>query len=493
MSAVMWNWADLSTALPEVFLALSGMVLLVIGASMRGSALKLMGWAVMAMFAVTMFVLLNMDWEVTRAFSNHFIMDGFSGYMKLLVLIGLFAATALSMRALQLDNMARFEYPILILFAGVGMMVMLSANSFLSLYVGLELQSLALYVLAAFRRDHVRASEAGLKYFVLGALASGLLLFGISLIYGFTGTVDFDAVASTLSAMQKTEAGVGAGAIVGMVFIIVAIAFKISAAPFHMWTPDVYEGAPTPVTALFAIVPKVAAIGLLMRLLFDPFGALMPDWQQVIWVLSVLSMGLGAFAGLVQNNIKRLIAYSSIGNVGYALIGLASGTLDGAGAVILYMTLYMIMTAGTFGVILMMRRGGIAVEGINDLAGLSRNAPMLAYALAILMFSMSGIPPMAGFFGKLMIFESAVASGFYVLAVFGVLTSVVAAYYYLRIIKVMFFDDALDPFDREPALVRKSVIGFSVIFVLGFIFIPDALTQTSKAAASILFGPAIAG
>lgn len=487
METTIWQWSSLYTAFPEVLMALAAMVLLVIGACLKNErSLRLMGWAAMTVFALAMVALLNMPWDRAEAFSGQFVLDGFAGYMKLLVLIGLFATMALSLRWLEQENMNRFEYPVLVLLAGLGMMIMLSANSFLTLYVGLELQSLALYVLASFRRDHVRASEAGLKYFVLGALASGMLLFGISLVYGYTGAVEFSSIAATL-AEARNSGTVAPGAIIGMVFILVAVAFKISAVPFHMWTPDVYEGAPTSVTALFAIVPKVAAVGMLMRVLFDPFGPLMPDWQQVVWALAAASMVLGAFAGLVQNNIKRLIAYSSIGNIGYALIGLAAGSAAGAGAVVLYLTLYMIMTAGMFGVIMAMRRGGIAGEQISDFSGLSKTSPMLAYAMAIMLFSMSGIPPMAGFFGKLMIFEAAIAAQMYTLAVVGVLTSVVAAYYYLRVIKVMFFDEALDPIDAEPSLVRKAIVGFCVIFTIGFIFVPDILIQTSRAAANILF------
>lgn len=486
ITQTVWHWSSLLLAMPELFLAMSGMVLLVLGAFMKRESSAIMCWAVVLMFAVTMYILLNMDWDQARAFSDHFIMDRFSGYMKLLVLIGLSGSLMLSTRYLAQENMARFEYPILVLFAGVGMMVMLSANSFLSLYVGLELQSLCLYVLAAFRREHIRASEAGLKYFVLGALSSGMLLYGISMIYGYTGAIGFDAIGHSLREAQ--QAGVlSPGAIIGMVFILVGIAFKISAVPFHMWTPDVYEGAPTSVTALFAIVPKVAAMGLLMRVLYDPFGALMPDWQQVIWVLSAASMGFAAFAGLVQKNIKRLMAYSSIGNAGYAMMGLVAGTSDGAGAVVLYMTIYMMMTAASFGIIMLMRRNDRMVESVYDLAGLSKTNPALAYAMATMMFSMSGIPPLAGFFGKLLVFQAAIESGFYVLAVFGVLTSVVAAYYYLRIIKVMFFDEATDPFDQQPAFVRKVVVMFCTLFILVFVFVPDTLVQTSRAAASVLF------
>ncbi len=487
MMMTQWSWDSFSLALPEAFLAVSGLLLLVLGAFQKKENIWFISLGALAAFAVTAWLAFSgLGQEPQRAFSGHYIVDGFSGYMKLLVLLGLSASILVSVRYLIQENMARFEYPVLVLFAGLGMMVMLSANSFLSLYVGLELQSLSLYVLAAIRRDHARSSEAGLKYFVLGALASGMLLFGISLIYGYTGSIGFDAVGATLKSV-KADDTLAIGAVIGMVFILVGIAFKISAVPFHMWTPDVYEGAPTSVTALFAIVPKVAAMGLLMRLAYQPFGAMMPDWQQILWILSAASMGLGAFAALTQNNIKRLMAYSSIGNMGYALVGLVAGSVDGAAAVILYMTIYMVMTAGTFGIIMMMRRDGRSVEMISDLAGLSKNNPALAYAMAIMMFSMSGIPPLAGFFGKLIVFQSAVSAGFYVLAVFGVLTSVVAAYYYLRVIKVMFFDEALDPFDRVSAMARNIVVAASAFFVLLFVLTPDTLIQTSKAAAAVLF------
>jgi NADH-quinone oxidoreductase subunit N len=487
MMMTQWSWNSFSMLLPEVFLAVSGLFLLVLGAFQKKENIWFISLGVVAAFVVTGWLIFpGLGQEPQRAFSGHYIADGFSGYMKLLVLLGLSVSILLSVRYLIQEHMARFEYPVLVLFAGLGMMVMLSANSFLSLYVGLELQSLSLYVLAAIRRDHARSSEAGLKYFVLGALASGILLFGISLIYGYTGSIGFDTIGVTL---QDVKAGgaLPVGVVVGMVFILVGIAFKISAVPFHMWTPDVYEGAPTSVAALFAIVPKVAAMGLLMRVAYQPFGAMMPDWQQVLWILSAASMGLGAFAALAQDNIKRLMAYSSIGNMGYALVGLVSGTVEGSGAVILYMTIYMAMTAGTFGIIMMMRRDDIPIENIHDLSGLSKNNPALAYAMAILMFSMSGIPPLAGFFGKLVVFQAAVSSGFYVLAVFGVLTSVVATYYYLRIIKVMFFDEAVDAFDQVPALSRNIVVAASALFVLLFVLAPDTLIETSKAAAAVLF------
>jgi NADH-quinone oxidoreductase subunit N len=320
-----------------------------------------------------------------------------------------------------------------------------------------------------------------MKYFVLGAISSGMLLFGISLIYGFTGSTNFDVIAQTLSTDMAL------GAVIGFVFILAALAFKISAAPFHMWTPDVYQGAPTSVTAFFAIVPKVAAIALIIRLLFIPFAPLSEQWFQIMWLLAFLSMMVGAFAALRQDNIKRLLAYSSIGNMGYVLVGIVAGGPAGLSAVLIYLTLYMVMTAGTFGIVLCMRRDGVVCDKVSDLAGLSTNAPWLAYPLAILMFSMSGIPPMAGFFGKFFIFKAALESGDYILAIIGVLTSVVAAYYYLRIIKVMFFDEAAEKFDKGVDTSRRIVIGLSVFFVLAFIFNPSVLVDIAQVSVSSLF------
>lgn len=485
MNEAVWNWASLTPLMPEIFLAVSGMFLLVLGACQKGDALKLVSGLVLLAFAVTLGLVLRADWTPVSVMSGHFLMDGFAAYLKIMILAGLGVSLLLSLRYLKQENIARFEYPVLVLLAGLGMMIMVSANSFLALYVGLELQSLSLYVLAAIRRNNAKSSEAGLKYFVLGALASGMLLFGISLIYGYVGSIGFDAVGDTLAA-AKLEGTLMPGALIGMVFILVAIAFKASAVPFHMWTPDVYEGAPTSVTAMFAIVPKVAAVGLLLRVLFDPFAALMVDWQQIVWFLSAASMALGGFAGIVQNNIKRLIAYSSIGNIGFALVGVVAGTTDGIGATLLYMAVYMVMTAGTFGIIMMMRRNNVAVNKITDLSGLSKTHPAMAYAMAALMFSMSGIPPLAGFFSKLVVFQAAIAAEFYVLAVLGLVTSVLSAYYYLRIIKVMFFDDVVEPLDREPSLLRNLVITASIVFIVGFVVTPNTLMATSNQAASVL-------
>ena len=474
----------LAMALPELFLALSAMFFLIFGVFRGNEVTRFISGAAIMSFAVAGLFLYGLDWKTGHSVMNGmFILDPFSMFLKLLIMGGLAASLALSIRYLQQEKIERFEYPVLVMFAGIGMMLMVSSNHLLSLYVGLELQSLSLYVLAAFHRDHIKSSEAGIKYFILGALASGMLLFGISLVYGFAGHLGYEEMAAIIS---QQDTGVSAGLIVGMVFVLVGIAFKISAVPFHMWTPDVYEGSPVSVTALFAIVPKVAAIGLLMRLLFGPFGDLVVEWQQVLWFMAAASTIVGAFAALAQDNIKRLLAYSSIGNMGYALIGVVAATTDGVSAVLVYMTIYMIMTAGTFGVVMMMRRQGMAVESIGDLSGLSRNNPMAAYALAILMFSMSGIPPMAGFFGKLFIFEAAVAQGLYVLAVIGVLTSVVAAFYYLRVIKVMFFDAPADPYDKDADLARNVVVAASVLFVVLFIFKPSFLLHTTAAAASSL-------
>jgi NADH-quinone oxidoreductase subunit N len=363
-------------------------------------------------------------------------------------------------------------------------MLMISANNLISLYLGLELQSLSLYVVAAFRRDSVISTEAGLKYFVLGALASGMLLYGSSLIYGFAGTTSFPA----LAAIVADQAGdPPLGLLFGLVFVAAALAFKVSAAPFHMWTPDVYQGAPTPVTAFFSVAPKIAAVALLVRVVIEPFGAIAGQWQQIVMAISVLSMLLGAFAAINQTNIKRLIAYSSIGHIGYALVGLAPGDETGVRGVLVYMAIYLFMNVATFAVILCMRRDGRMVEEISDVAGLAKTRPLLAAALAISMFSMSGIPPLAGFFGKLYVFLAAVAAGFYVLAVIGVLSSVVAAFYYLRIVKVMYFDEAAAPFDRPIGAALGIVLAVSSLFTLLFFVFPAPLIEAAGVAASALF------
>ncbi len=471
--------------LPELFLAMIGMGLLMVGAFRGNEATPVISWACVVGLIMAVLILMKMSWHDAVILGGMFRFDYFAGVMKILVATGLASSILLSVDFLPREKIERFEYPILVLFAGIGMMLMVSANNMLSVYMALELQSLSLYVLAAFSRDSTRSAEAGVKYFALGAISSGMLLFGISLIYGFTGALDFGAITASL---VQTQHAAPIGVIFGLVFMLAGLAFKISAAPFHMWTPDVYQGAPTSVTALFAIVPKVAAMGLVIRLLLGPLWPLHDEWLQIVWFLSAASMLVGAFAAIAQENIKRLMAYSSIGNMGYALIGIAAASKGGAEAVVLYMLIYLVMTSGVFAVILSMRRKGLAVENISDLSGLSQTSPGLAYTMAILMFSLSGIPPMAGFFGKLFIFQSAMDSQLYVLGVLGVLSSVVAAYYYLRIIKVMFFDAAVESFDAGMPFSRKAVLLASLFFVLAFILKPSFIVAHSHFAAASLFG-----
>ncbi len=474
---------NLTSILPEIFMSVSAMGLLIVGVFNGNQSTRVISWACALTMFVTVVIMFTMDWSSVVSMNGMFVFDKFAVIMKLIILLGGVASIALSIRFIEQEGMARFEFPILIMFAVIGMMIMVSSHNFLSLYMGLELQSLSLYVLAAFQRNSLRSSEAGIKYFVLGALSSGMLLFGISLIYGFTGSLDFAVVGQTLSDLDAMQFGV----IFGLVFILAAMAFKISAVPFHMWTPDVYQGAPTAVTAFFAMVPKIAAMALLMRLLFEPFVAMEVQWVQIIYFVSLMSMLVGAFAGIAQDNIKRLLAYSSIGNMGFALIGLVAATPEGASAVVLYLFIYMVMSAGVFAVVMSMRRGGRSVYKISDLAGLSKTAPILASAMCVLMFSMSGIPPLAGFFSKFVVFNAAVAEGYYILAVLGILTSVVAAYYYLRIIKVMYFDDTVDAFDEDMPFERNIVLLISILFTICFIIKPKIFMITAGGAASALF------
>jgi NADH-quinone oxidoreductase subunit N len=415
------------------------------------------------------------------AFGGAFIVDGFARVMKALALFGSAVAIILSVHFLKSEKVEHQEYPILVMLATVGMMMMISANDLVALYMGLELQSLALYVVAAIDRDSARSSEAGLKYFVLGALSSGMLLYGASLIYGFTGATGFPQIAAALSSGEA-----GLGLVVGLVFLISGLAFKISAVPFHMWTPDVYEGAPTPVTAFFAAAPKVAAMALFIRAMLAPFPAITPDWQQILVFVSIASMALGAFAAIGQTNIKRLLAYSSIGHMGYALVGLAAGSEEGVRGVIIYMMIYLIMTLGSFACVIAMRRNGRQVEAIADLSGLARTDKTLALVLALLMFSLAGIPPLAGFFAKYFVFMAAIKANLVTLAVIGVIASVVGAYYYLRIVKIMYFDEPAEVFERPAAEVR-AVIVLSGIFILFFVVFAQPLVALAGAAAHALF------
>ncbi|MDP6874951.1 MAG: NADH-quinone oxidoreductase subunit NuoN [Alphaproteobacteria bacterium] len=478
----MANAHDYATAAPEIFLAIMAMVLLMLGVFRGNQSTRLLSWLAVATFAVALLMVLRAPMESSVSFAGMYVADSFTGFVKAMVLIAAAGGLIMSLGYIKEEGMNRFEYPVLFVLATLGMMMMVSANDLIALYMGIELQSLALYVVAAFKRDSLRSTEAGLKYFVLGALSSGMLLYGCSLIYGFTGATGFDAIASAMKGQEHASIGL----IVGIVFLCAGLAFKVSAVPFHMWTPDVYEGAPTPVTAFFAVAPKIAALALFMRALIVPFVAISADWQQIIIVISVASMLLGAFAAIWQNNIKRLMAYSSIGHVGYALIGLAAGSAEGVRGVLIYLAIYVAMNLGTFACILCMRRKTGMVEGISDLAGLSKNNPMMALALAVFMFSMAGIPPLGGFFGKFYVFVAAVNAELYALAVIGVLASVVGAFYYLRIIKVMYFDEPGEPFEAPMAMEMRAIIGLCGIFVVFFAFYTAPFVASAQVAASAL-------
>lgn len=474
-------FADLQTIIPELFLVCVAFLTLLFGLYSKSEDLKKVHQAAIGFLMLTLAVIFtNAPEGQTLSFNDMIITDTFGFFFKVILTIGSIATLSISLPYLRNTNMDRFEYPVLIMLALVGIFIMISAHSLLTLYMGLELQSLSLYILAAMQRNNVRSSEAGLKYFVLGALSSGFLLFGISLLYGYTGSLDYKTIALALGEAET----ISQGAIVGMVFILAAMAFKISAVPFHVWAPDVYEGAPTSVTAFFASVPKLAAFALLIRLLYGPFEALIVEWKQILYLIALLSMLVGAFAALTQNNIKRLLAFSSIGNVGYALIGLATGLAGGLNATILYLVIYLIMTLGIFAVILCWEQDGKMIENIDDMAGLAKTNPVLSYVLAILMFSIAGIPPMAGFFAKLYVFQAAVDAGYIYLAVIGILTSVVAAYYYLRIIKVMFFDEGDVTLVSDQGLGKPLVYLATTAFVLLYILSPGALISLVQQAVS---------
>ena len=467
-------------ALPEIVLAVGAMLLLLLGV-FRGNPARLVAYGSVGIFAVAAFAVFKQPGVSIEAFDGLFVIDGFTKFMKLLILLGAAASIIMSLSFLRRENIENFEFPVLVSLATLGMCMMVSANSLISLYVGLELQSLALYVIAAFHRDNARSTEAGLKYFVLGALSSGMLLYGSSLVYGFTGSVSFESIAATLGTGDPST-----GLIIGLVFVLAGLAFKISAVPFHMWTPDVYEGAPTPVTAFFAGAPKVAAMALMLRVLFTAFPGIEPQWQQIVIFLAIGSMVLGAFAAIGQRNIKRLMAYSSIGHMGFALVGLAAGTEEGVRGIIIYLALYVVMNAGVFCCILAMRRGQHNVETIDDLAGLSRHQPVLAFMFAMLMFSLAGIPPLAGFFAKFYVFLAAVNAGLYPLAVIGVLASAVGAYYYLRIVKVMYFDEPAAPFEKHMGIELTSILAVSGFINLFFFVYPLPLISGAQTAAAAL-------
>jgi NADH-quinone oxidoreductase subunit N len=472
-----------TAALPEMILAAGAVLLLMFGAfgGADGEKSGRAGWLAILALAVTGFAVASQP-DGGLAFNDAFVSDGFARFVKLLVLAGSAVSILLSMDEFRQAKADRYELPVLILLATVGMMMMISANDLIALYLGLELQSLALYVLAAARRDDVRSSEAGMKYFVLGALSSGMLLYGASLLYGFSGTTSFAGLATAASA---PDAATNLGLIVGLVFLLVGLAFKVSAVPFHMWTPDVYEGAPTPITAFFAAAPKLAAMALLVRVLSDGFGGLFVQWQKIVVFLAIASMLLGAFAAIGQTNIKRLMAYSSIGHVGFALVGLAAGGAEGIQSLLIYLAIYLVMTLGSFACILAMRRDKGPVEDIGELAGLAQTNLPMAFILAMLLFSLAGVPPLAGFFGKFYVFAAAVKAELYGLAILGVLSSVVGAFYYLRIVKLMFFDEAKPGFAPAAPYVRFVMIAAGLFVVLYAVY-PAPLVEAAEAAAKSL-------
>ncbi len=472
----------LNVVAPEAVLAVWAMIALMWGAYAGREVGSPVLWASSILLVAAGLWVAFQPAGAREAFDGSFVSDGFARFAKVMILFGAAAALALSHDYLEKAGLMKFEYPVLIVLATVGMMIMVSARDLIVLYMGLELQSLALYVVAAFRRDSLRSTEAGLKYFVLGALSSGLLLYGASLTYGFTGTTSFAGIAETIG----TEP-LPVGMVFGLVFLAAGIAFKVSAVPFHMWTPDVYEGSPTPVTAFFATAPKAAAAAMFARLLFGAFGGAVGDWQQILALLSVASMFVGSVAAIGQRNIKRLMAYSSIGHMGYALMGLAAGTAFGAQALLIYLAIYVTMNVGVFAFILNMERDGQPVTEIASLGLYSRVEPARAAALAVLMFSLAGVPPLVGFFGKFYVLKAAVDADLVWLAVAGVVASVIGAFYYLRIVYLMYFGEAAEPLDgRMPALHWVLLAVPALAMVLGVVNLFGVETIAASAAATLV-------
>src|SRR5580658_4660114 len=456
---------SLPVVLPEAVLAAGTLALVLYGALRGERGSNLVNEIAVGLLGLVLVLLVAKNRPMGVTFYGSFVDDAFTRFMGALALIGSLVTVLLSVEFMRQERIGGFEFPVLILISTLGILMLISANDFIALYLGFELMSLALYVIAAYRRHDVRATEAGLKYFVLGALSSGMMLYGISLIYGYSGSVAFGPVADAV----HDHASIGV--LFGLVFALIGLAFKISVVPFHMWTPDVYEGVPTPVTTFFATAPKIAAMAVLVRVVNTAFPGIANDWRQILTFVSIASMVLGAFAAIGQRNFKRLMAYSSIGHMGYALVGLAAGTIEGAQSVVIYMAIYVVMTLGTFAAILSMRRAGRAVETMADLAGLGRTDPTMAFFLATMMFSLAGVPPLAGFYG---------------LSVIGVLASAVGAYYYLRIVKLMYFDEPAPAFDR-PSPVARIVLAVSALAIILFVFAPSPITNAAMAAAQSLF------
>ena len=458
---------------PEIFISLAIMFLLILGVFKKKSSDLIHYLSIISLLITGILILNNPSDTIITLFSGSFIIDNLSSFMKSLTILGGAIILLMSKKFLKLSKIFLIEYPILILSSILGMMVMISSNDLMVFYIGLELQSLALYVLASFNRDQLKSSESGLKYFVLSALSSGLLLYGCSLIYGFSGSTNFDVIADTVSSNNY-------GLTFGIVFILVGLSFKISAVPFHMWAPDVYEGSPTPVTLFFSIVPKIAALTVFIRFLYIPFINMIDQWQPILIFISIASMIFGAVAAIGQKNLKRLIAYSSIGHIGYALAGLSVGTNEGLQSSIVYISIYIVMNLGFFSCLLMMKKNDLYFETIDDLSGLSRNHPILSICFMVVLFSLAGIPPLAGFFAKFYIFKSVIEQSMYFLAIVGLLSTVIAAFYYLRIIKVIYFDEPKEKYDTDHSIWLKISLTFSTLLILLYFTFPSKLLEIAS-------------
>ena len=454
--------------IPEIFLSISIFSLLMIGVFIKNSFDIIYRLSLFVIFLIIL-IILSGDNESAKIFSESFAVDKFSLYSKILILISAFFVLLISKKYIVDIKNNKFEYPIIILLSILGMFIMVSSNDLILFYLGLELQSLALYILASIDRDNIKSSEAGVKYFVLSALSSGLLLYGCSLIYGFTGSTNFEEIANSRD--------FNVGTIFGMVFILVGLAFKVSAVPFHMWTPDVYQGSPTSVTSFFSVAPKVAGIAIFIKFMYLPFQGVLNQWQYILVFMSIASMILGAVAAIGQTNIKRLMAYSSIGHIGYAIAGIAAGTENGFKSTLVYISIYIVMNIGAFACILLMKRGGKYIEEIEELSGVSKNHPMMSFGLLIILFSLAGIPPLAGFFAKFYIFMAVIESEMYTLAIVGLVTTVLSAFYYIRIIKIMYFDEPKKPFERFVDYRIHGPIVLSCILLVSFFIYPSILNK----------------
>ena len=455
--------------IPEIFLSLSIFTFIIFGVFKKNS-FNLIYRATIILVPITIFLIINSSFENIKIFNNSFALDQFSSFMKILILVSSFFVLIMSKKYIQDINNNKFEYPVIMLIAILGMFFMVSSNDLILFYLGLELQSLSLYILASIDRDNLRSSEAGIKYFVLSALSSGLLLYGCSLLYGFTGSTNFQVISNNVG-------DINIGTIFAMIFILVGLAFKVSAVPFHMWTPDVYEGSPTSVTSFFAIVPKIAGIAVFIRFMYSPFQNILDQWQYILVFISIASMILGAVATINQKNIKRLIAYSSISHMGYAIAGISTGTESGFKSTMIYILIYSAMNIGFFAFVFLMKRSGKYVEEINELSGISKNHPLAALSLLIVLFSLAGIPPLAGFFAKFYIFMSVIESGMYTLAIIGLITTVVSAFYYIRIVKVMYFDNPKKPFENLKDYGIYGSLIFSSIFLASFFMYPSIFNE----------------